>query len=256
MRTIIIILALFVQSCVKGQIIGYVTSFSATDITNANYVLDGNSYTVWNGPSNTALKQLEAMSPFSSNGSTFTNFGVSGQTTGNMLSDQYSQVLPALEPGVVNFLIIEEGGNDLGNSPCRVDTAMARMRRYCTNARNYAAANDITLFIIVSTKIPRQQADNCGTQAAFNIKLLAFNDSTLADNNTHWDYTIRPDTSALFATYSAGGYDPAEVASSAAVHPGVTGQGLYAKLYKEAIFALTGYTSRRKIYKQTEIAKR
>lgn len=190
-------------------------------LDNAIIVADGNSYVQGNGytPFATIISNTD---PFDTNGSVFYNFGVGGQTTPNMISDQSTQVLPLYTPGVANILLVCEGGNDIyfnGN----VSSAVSNMQTYCNAAR---AAG---FKVILTTTIPRDQSTPFGdNSAAYNAKLVAFNDAIIADQS-FYDALIRPDLELMFASYFGSGYDADKV------HPNTTGQQKFAELYIAAI---------------------
>jgi lysophospholipase L1-like esterase len=226
MRNLWILCVLLFSACSKCQtgVLGVIAAPSALTLTNANIIADGNSYVQGNGytPFSTLLM---AMAPFTTNGATMQNFGVSGQTTGQMLNDQSSQVLSLYSAGKANVILFQEGGNDIyfnGN----VDSAIARVKRYCDNAR---AAG---FKVIVSALIYRDQATSFGdTPASYNTKIDQFN-SALVGDASFYDGIIRPDLEAVFSTYTSGGYDADKV------HPNDTGQQKYAELYRAALLAL------------------
>jgi lysophospholipase L1-like esterase len=219
-----VLLAVFICACSNGQegVLGVATY--RVSLTNANIVADGNSYTQGNGytPYSTLIMQS---APFSTNGATMQNFGVGGQTTAQMLSDQSSQVLSLYTSGKANIILFQEGGNDLYFNG-RVDSALARVKRYCDNAR---AAG---FKVIVSTLIHREQTTMFGdTPTQYNTKIDQFNTALLADSS-FYDGAIQPHLEAIFSTYSSGGYDADQV------HPNDTGQAKYAELYRAALLAL------------------
>jgi lysophospholipase L1-like esterase len=183
-------------------------------------VVDGNSYTV-GYPSYTSFADIIA----THYAITVTNLGVSGQTTNQMLADEYSQVLPLYDATKVNIIPLVEGGNDIyywGD----VDSAVARYIRYATIAK---AAG---FKVIASTTIPRNQTTSFGDNPTqYNTKLSEFNSGIIAASGS-FDAIIRPDTAAIFQTYTSGGYD------SDNVHPNQTGQQKFADLFISAINSL------------------
>jgi lysophospholipase L1-like esterase len=183
-------------------------------------VVDGNSYTV-GYPSYTSFADIIA----THYAVTVTNFGVSGQTTNEMLADEYSQVLPTFDATKLNILLVVEGGNDIyywGD----VDSAVARYIRYA------AIAKAAGFKVIASTTIPRDQTTAFGDNPTqYNAKLSEFNTKLIANYNK-FDRLIRPDTAAIFQSYTSGGYH------SDYVHPNQTGQQKFADLFISAINSL------------------
>lgn len=197
------------------------------DLNNANLVADGNSYLSNGGGAIYWPDFIIASEPFASNGATMHNFGVSGQTTEQMLSDQSSQILPLYSAENTSILLVCEGGNDIyffGSAA----TAYNNMKTYCNNAK---AAG---FKVILTTCIPRDQSTAFpDDSASFNTKLVAFNNFIIADSS-FYDALIRPDLDPLFANYDTGGY------SIDRVHPSITGAQKFAELY---ITAMTNLTS-------------
>lgn len=139
-------------------------------------VCDGNSLTACYGTSSIDScwpSRMQANNPTWRT----VNKGVSGQTTGDMLSDITTDIFPSLDPNTRTNLFCWEGGNDLYFNG-RVDSAVARLRRYCTISHNYG-------FKVVVVTIPYRDASviNGGTSpagdadAVYNTKRLQINDS-------------------------------------------------------------------------------
>jgi lysophospholipase L1-like esterase len=186
-----------------------------------NIVADGNSYVV-GYPSYTSFPTLIGTSL----GLTVVNFGVSGQTTPQMITDEGSQVLPTYDATKTNILLVCEGGNDIYFNGSATN-AVANMKTYCNAAR---AAG---FKVILTTVIHRNESTPFGDDATtYNSKLDAFNAGVLADKS-FYDYIIRPDTAAIFQTYSNGGYHIDEV------HPNQAGQQKFADLFVVGINAMT-----------------
>lgn len=191
---------------------------------DANIVADGNSYFT-NYGGTCAPSIMMTLSPFATNGATMQNFGVSAQQTSQMLGDVYSQVISTFKSGVMNIIIFQEGGNDIYYNG-RVDSAIARVLRYCSIVR---AAG---FKIIVSTLIHRNQTTGFGDNPSqYNTKIDAYNSALIALTGVY-DGCIRPDLESVFSTYGSGGYSGDEV------HPNQTGHNKYADLYKTAILNL------------------
>lgn len=229
MRLIIFIITIHLSlasSCQKyfGRIVS-TPAVPVDSLANINIIADGNSYFA-NIGGTCSPTVLITLAPFSTNGATIYNFGVSGQTTGQMLSDQYSQVLSQYNSGVLtNVLLIQEGGNDIYYNG-RVDSAIARMTRYCNNAK---AAG---FRVITSTLIHRDQTTPFGDNPTeYNTKIDNYNSALIALVGVY-DGCIRPELESIFSTYESAGYYTDKV------HPSQTGNNKYAELYKTAILAL------------------
>lgn len=222
MRIALIIFCFFLCSCTKAQYVFALTGTATPlNLTNAEIIADGNSYTQGNGytPYSTVIMTL---SPFSSNGSTMANFGVGGQTTIEMLADQSSQILSRYTSGHANIILFQEGGNDLYFNG-DVTSAFDNIKTYCLNART------VGYKIIISTLIHRDQTTSFGdTPTEYNDKIDSLNADLIADSS-FYDGIIRPDLESIFNTYTSGGYDADKV------HPNQTGQNLYAALYAAAM---------------------
>ena len=104
-----------------------------TDITNAVYVFDGNSLTAGQGGT-PYPSQFATLSPFVNNG-TFSNLGVGGQQTSQMISDFNSQVLPLYNADRTCFYIVNEVGNDVYYNG-DVGLAMSRYWQLCDMAKS------------------------------------------------------------------------------------------------------------------------
>jgi len=200
------------------------------NLNNAHLIGDGNSYMAGHGYA-PAISYLMGMEPFNSNGATMVNFGVGGQSTQDMLADQATQVLPAMQPGVVNLFLIMEGGNDLyyGRTP---QQALANTKTYCRNIKNIAAQNNIDAWVLIYNLIPRNQPDINGTVADFNTNMESYNLLISGDTSNDWDEVIDLKNEPLFSAYNAGGYDADEI------HPNGTGQEQMAVLTHEKIMSL------------------
>lgn len=232
MRVIIFFLLLlsFSANCQQryfGRIVAGTTPPDVPTLDNAIVVGDGNSYFTTLNSLTPAPSVVMTLSPFSTNGSYLYNFGVSSQTTGAMLSDVASQVLPLYTPGVENILLFHEGSNDIYFNG-RVDSAIARTLRYCSIVRTAGFK------IILSTLIPRNQSSAAGDNVAtYNAKMVEYNDSLIALVGTgQFDGLIRPDLEAVFSSYVSAGY------YGDFIHPSQTGHNKYAELYLAAILEL------------------
>lgn len=194
-----------------------------SSLSNLNIVADGNSYVAGNGytPFPTYIIQT---APFSTNGSSMQNFGVGGQTTPNMLSDQATQILPSYVAGKTNILLVVEGGNDILKNGS-VANAVTNMITYCQNA---IKAN----FKVITATCIRRGQDGAvwygDSEIVFNQKLLQYNASIL-NYSYCFHGIIRPELDDLFLNYYSNGYDADHV------HPNVMGQKRYADLFIAAI---------------------
>lgn len=97
-------------------------------------VIDGNSHTVfWNEKMNRTLQYNYVMQNIE-----FVSYGVSGQTTTQMLSDEGTQISGAYNGGYSkNFLIAYEMTNDMNVGGQTVTQAFNNMQTYVTNALGY-----------------------------------------------------------------------------------------------------------------------
>jgi lysophospholipase L1-like esterase len=100
------------------------------DLNQTQILVDGNSLTVWEGTN--LSDKLSVLLP----GAVTLNFGVSGQTTTSMLTDQATEVLASLDPGKKHKIIVAlEGGNDIDGNGLSGLAAHNNYKQYCLNAR-------------------------------------------------------------------------------------------------------------------------
>jgi lysophospholipase L1-like esterase len=141
-------------------------------LSDAGIVFDGNSLTAGQGSTggNTYPAQLIALlEALGITGIADYNFGVGGQTTGDMESDAATQIDTLILPGVQNILFAWEIGNRIyfnGN----VSAAQTEFQTYCENrqAAGYT--------VIVITLTPRNQSTAFGDDVTtFNTKLASAN---------------------------------------------------------------------------------
>lgn len=228
MKLKLLLVILLFSRCCNGQVyLGRVINVAPTDsLANISIVADGNSYFSNIFGYTPSPNIIVTIPPFNDNGATIQNFGVSGQTTSMMLSDFSTQILPLYNSSVYrNVIIFQEGGNDLYYYGS-VDSAIARVIRYCNIAR---AAG---FKIIVSTLIHRNQSTPFGDDVTqYNDKIDAYNAAIILLTNSY-DGIIRPDVEDIFSTYSSGGYHSDDV------HPNQLGHNKYAELWKAAILNL------------------
>lgn len=101
---------------------------------NMKFVTDGNSHTTyWNEKTNTTLQYNLGGRPIE-----FVSFGVSGQTTTQMIADMATQIQNARNPSYLkNFLYFQEITNDMIVAGKTVAEAMANAQTYVANALSY-----------------------------------------------------------------------------------------------------------------------
>ena len=163
--------ALFSQTFLFGIVYGGSTPQIISD--TSIIICDGNSLTYsYDLPSDSSYpSKLQGLSPFNSNGSTVFNYGVSGQSTVDMLNDYSSQIAPLYNANQNSILITWELTNDLYNTG-NTDTVINRMVRYCQ-------AGQATGFkVIVMTGIARKIAGTTSggdNQSSFNSKMATIN---------------------------------------------------------------------------------
>jgi hypothetical protein len=104
-------------------------------------ICDGNSITAGSRYGHTWVTEIQAMQPFATTGCLFYNFGVGGQTTTQMLSDQETQVLPLITTKPPTILIALEFGNQISSAitPTLPQDAFELYRQYCLKARRCGA---------------------------------------------------------------------------------------------------------------------
>jgi len=130
-------------------------------------VVDGNSLTDGRY-SSYPLRTLANLG----DGWTLRNFGVNGQTTGQMLLDAKKQIDPLIRPNRLNVLAAWEITNELRQGAPR-EAAYERFRRYCLDRR--AAGWKV----IALTVLPR-------TQPTLPLTFEADRSAINADMRAHW----------------------------------------------------------------------
>lgn len=239
----LIILSIFIFGCKKNDV-GLIKVISAISkgggttsspvvipLTNAVIIGDGNSLTYGYLASNPATKnyisQLALLSPFVSNGSSFSNFGVTAQTTQNMIDDAVSQIDPLFNGSVTNILCGWEGGNDIYFN----GDASAAHTRYVAYMQARQAAGFYTLAF---TCPPRDQSTTFGDNSAqFNTKLDTFNSLVRANWASYADALVDVAADSRFSGYNLTYYNADKV------HYTDTGYGVVADLVKTAILTFT-----------------
>lgn len=184
--------------------------------SSTNVIWDGNSLTV-NTVQSGATDSLEAMASMTMDrpdmsGATMTNFGVSGQTTAQMLSDQSTQVLPSFIAGKRNILHVFEIYNDIYYNGVVAD-AVARYWQYLDQARAYATANGIDLKIIawglldndITTfgATPAKTSAFGDTASQLQAKLASAHATIKAGWSAHADAFVDPRSSSKLFPYTA-----------------------------------------------------
>jgi hypothetical protein len=101
------------------------------DLTKAKIIVDGNSLTVFAGVN---LSDKLAANPLLS-GATFVSFGVSGQSTPQMIADQQSQVIGSFDPQRTNVVVALEMGNHISVNGVNGTAAHTSYKQYCLNIR-------------------------------------------------------------------------------------------------------------------------
>lgn len=79
------------------------------DLSRVKVIVDGNSLTVYGGAN---LSDKLAANPLLA-GATFASFGVSGQTTVQMIADQQSQIIGSFDLNRTNIVVALEMGNHI-----------------------------------------------------------------------------------------------------------------------------------------------
>lgn len=194
-------------------------------LTNAIIVCDGNSLTYGFQSSNPATKSYPAVLDDDAdfNGMTIYNFGVSAQTTQDMIDDAVSQVDAVYSGSVTSLLIAWEVGNDIYFNGS-VANAMTRFWQYC-DARKAAGWK-----VYVVTCPPRDQSTPFGDNSSqFNVKLSAANDLIRSDFNGHADGLIDVAGDPRFLGYDLTYYNADKI------HYTDAGYAVVAEIVKRAI---------------------
>ena len=95
-------------------------------MANCKIIVDGNSLTVYGGVN---LHDKIKANPLTS-AATCVGFGVSGQTTAQMIADQQSQIIAAFDPAKKNIVIALELGNHISVDSVTGAVAHASYRQY------------------------------------------------------------------------------------------------------------------------------
>lgn len=176
LRLIIFLFLLPVAGFSQTYLFGIVYGGSSTPPPSGDtsvIVCDGNSLTYgYDLPSDSSYpSKLATLAPFNSNGSTVSNYGVSGQSTIDMLNDYSSQIAPLYNANQNSVLVAWELTNDLYNTG-NTDTVINRMVRYCEGGQ-------VTGFkVIVMTGISRKITGTTSggdNQSSFNSKMATIN---------------------------------------------------------------------------------
>jgi hypothetical protein len=195
------------------------------NLTNAIIVGDGNSLTYGYLSSNPTTKSytavLDADTDF--NGCTFYNFGVSAQTTQDMIDDAVSQVDAVYSGSVTSILIAWEVGNDIYFNGS-VSAAMTRFWSYCDSRKSAGWK------VYVVTCTPRDQSTTFGDNSSqYNVKLADANAFIKSDYATHADGVIDLADDIRFQGYNLTYYNADKV------HFTDAGYAAVAEIVKRAI---------------------
>lgn len=183
-----------------------------------NLVCDGNSITAGDSsghaqaayPAQLAL-QLNAIGL----NCQFTNIGVSGQTTLQMLADGSTQVPALFRPSMANVLIVSEGGNGILLNNESAQRAYDLFVSYCVNRRSEG------WYVVTFGNFTRSEVPGWGTNAQFEARLLAYN-QLCSDNWQSFCNCYVDVRRALPMIISGNQYMPD------GVHPSATGYALMA----------------------------
>jgi lysophospholipase L1-like esterase len=134
------------------------------DFSKVKIIVDGNSLTVFGGAN---LSDKLAASPLLT-GATFATFGVSGQTTPQMIDDQQAQVIAAFDSTRTNILVVVEGGNHIRVDGVTGTVAHNSYKQYCLNIR---AAGGL---VIACSAFDRRNSD--GSEPNVRPELRVAND--------------------------------------------------------------------------------
>lgn len=193
------------------------------DYTNANFVFDGNGLTL--GGTGGAVPYptlLSQKAPLNSNGTDFTNLGVSGQTTQQMIDDAVAQVDALIVADVRNILFAWEIAEDIYVNG-DVNAAFTRFKNYCL-ARRAAGWK-----VIVLNLTPRSQTTAFGdSPSQFQTKLNNANALLAAQWTDFSDGFVDLLQDASLATLS-GTYFPDNI------HPSTAGNVKVANLVMKEI---------------------
>jgi hypothetical protein len=120
------------------------------DMSKVKIIVDGNSLTVYGGVN---LSAKLASNPLLT-GATFATFGVSGQTTIQMLSDQQSQIIGSFDPQRTNIVVPLEMGNHIKIDNVDGIVSHTSYKQYCLNIRSAGG------LVIACTAFDRRSIDN------------------------------------------------------------------------------------------------
>lgn len=101
------------------------------DMANCKIIVDGNSLTVYSGVN---LHDKIKANLLTSE-ATCVGFGVSGQTTAQMIADQQAQVIAAFDPAKTNIVVALEIGNHIYVDGVTGTTAHASYKQYGLSIR-------------------------------------------------------------------------------------------------------------------------
>lgn len=166
------------------------------DLSTTHIVADGNSQTSGGGGVTAFPSFLATLL-----GVTVTNFGVSGQTTQQMIDDAASQIDSTIDPAKVNILICAEIRNELVTqcAALNVDTAVDRFWSY-VDARRTAGWDKIIVWDVLPNTTTSCGAYNA---AAMNAFFDQANTRLLAEWSSHADVYVQMRSNVNLATASA-----------------------------------------------------
>ena len=234
MKNLLTILFLFIASCSRAQkyYLGFLPKAPIINInlTNAIIVCDGNSLTYGyqssNPPTTGYPNVMHGLVPFNTNGATIYNFGVSSQTTGDMLSDVATQVYPLYSSSVTSIVVAYEIGNDIYFNG-RVDSAEARFQRYCLGVKA------VGFKVVVVTLTPRDQTTAFGdSPSTYQGKIDAINTWLRANYLSFADAIADLQADSRFTTYNTTYFNGDKV------HYTDAGYAAMADIIKTAILSL------------------
>lgn len=162
----------FSQTYLFGIVYGGSTTPQPSGDTSV-IVCDGNSLTYgYDLISDSSYPtKLSQRSPYNSNGSSVSNYGVSGQSTIDMLNDYSSQIAPLYNANQNSILIAWELTNDLYNTG-NTDTVINRIVRYCEGGQ--ATGFKVIVMTGIARKITGTTTGG-DNQSSFNSKMSTIN---------------------------------------------------------------------------------
>ncbi len=186
------------------------------NMADCKIIVDGNSLTIWGGVN----LQDKIKANLLTSAATCVGFGVGGQTTAQMISDQQSQIIAAFDPAKTNIVVALELGNHIALGGITGAVAHSSYKQYgqairaaggkfvaCTAFDRNSAANPnpaVRTGINIANNLMRDQWPGYANAMVDAQKWLpAVFDN--ADNRGYWADGIHYDNVAydLFAEYCA-----------------------------------------------------